>query len=50
MATDEFSEYPDTGAEGAGEHSHPQDESIWFTQKERRDITSVGFEVDDEEA
>lgn len=33
MATDEFSEYPDTGAEGAGEHSHPQDESIWFTNK-----------------
>ena len=26
------------------------DESIWFPQKERRDITSVGFEVDDEEA
>ena len=26
------------------------DESIWFPQKERRDITSVGFEVEDEEA
>ena len=33
MAADEFSEYPDTGAEGAGEHSHPQDDSIWFTNK-----------------
>ena len=25
-------------------------ESIWFPEKERRDITSVGFEVEDEEA
>jgi hypothetical protein len=27
-----------------------QTESIWFPEKERRDMTSVGFEVDDEEA
>ena len=25
-------------------------ESIWFPEKERRDMTSVGFEVVDEEA
>ena len=27
-----------------------QTESLWFPEKERRDITSVGFEVEDEEA
>ena len=27
-----------------------QTESIWFPEKERRDMTSVGFEVEDEEA
>ena len=27
-----------------------QTESLWFPEKEQRDMTSVGFEVEDEEA
>ena len=37
MAADEFSDYPDTGAEGSSEYLHPQDESIWFTNKNNHD-------------
>ena len=37
MAADEFSDYPDTGAEGSSEYLHPQDESIWFTNKKNHD-------------